>query len=365
MFRSMRPEWKVDFCGSASDVLVETAKEAYDVVVAEVNTPGAEGEGVAEHLRRLHPGSARIIVLDHLEWDGIIEPRGPGHFFLFKPFEAEKLKAAISRACSMRTLLGDQALVELISRIDSLPSIPSLYEEVVREARSQEGSLAKVADIISKDVGMSAKLLQVVNSALFGFSGQVSSIVRAVNLLGLENIKALILSLKVFTSSHTKSFPCYSLPTLWEHSISVAMTARSIATQEGFSQAMIDEAFMAGMLHDVGKAVLLDKLPDECRNISEMVKEKGCGLLDAEQARLGTTHARVGAYLMGMWGLSESTVEAIAFHHFPGRSGNEKFGILTVVHLANAMEHGGGKAKKSEGLDAGYMEKLGISEGDG
>jgi HD-like signal output (HDOD) protein len=315
-----------------------------------------------ERVRKLHPGVVRVILSGRSDEKKVLESIGLAHFFLSKPCEAKRLKSMLTRACGMSGLLSDESLVKLISRIDSLPSMPSLYREVVEEAQSKNGSLAKVADIISKDVAMSAKLLRVVNSAFFATPGEVSSIIRAVNMLGLENIKSLILTIKIFTGSHPKDSPCYSLSSLWSHSIAVGMIARGIATQEGFSQDLIDEALMAGMLHDVGKVVLMDKLGKECREISGLVKASGCRLWEAEQKIVGTTHAQVGAYLMGLWGLSESAVEAIAFHHCPGKSANESFGTLTVIHLANSVEHGGRGGKKSDRLDIEYLEKLGISD---
>ena len=116
---------------------------------------------------------------------------------------------------------------------------------------SRDGSLARIGEIIAKDVGMSAKLLQLVNSAFIGLPTKVSSIVRAVNLLGLETIKTLILSIKIFSEFKRAGLP--SISRLWDHSISTGMIARSIATQEDLGQNRIDEAFTAGLLHDIGK----------------------------------------------------------------------------------------------------------------
>ena len=364
ILRSMRSEWEMEFAGSGQEALGAMAAKPCDVVVADMRMPGMDGCGFLEHVRELHPRVVRIILSGQSDKETVLNRIGLAHHFLPKPCEADELKTTITRACSMRALLTDEALINLISRIDSLPSLPALYREVVREAQSSNGSLAKVGDIISKDVGMSAKLLQVANSAVFGSSGEVSSIMRAVTLLGLENVKTLILSLKIFSCSQPENSPCYKISSLWAHSLSTGMIARSMATQEGFAQNLIDEAFLAGMLHDVGKVVLMDKLPEECLKISALVKSSGCQLWEAEQKTLGTTHAQVGSYLMGMWGLSESAVEAIAFHHCPGRSANETLGILTVTHLANSLEHGGGGGKKSDRLDTDYLKKLGISQGN-
>jgi HD-like signal output (HDOD) protein/ActR/RegA family two-component response regulator len=358
----LRSQWQMDFVQTDSEALTKLAGCSYDAVATDV--AGAQGQRLLERVGKLYPGVVRILLTGHSDSDRVLESLGAAHFILSKPFEAQKLKIILERAFSMRALLADQALIKLISRIDSLPSVPSLYHEVVLEAQSPNGSLAKVADIISKDVSMSAKLLQVVNSALFGFPGQVSSILRAVSLLGIENIKALILSLKIFTCCLPKNIPGYSLSGLWAHSLAVALSARTIATQEGLAQSKIDEAFLAGMLHDVGKIVLIDKLPNECLKISELAKTSGCDLHVAENEILGVTHAQLGAYLMTIWGLSQSTVEAIAYHHCPGRSSEQTFGPLTAVHLADALEHSGAGGKEDKGLDVEYLKNIGIYEND-
>ena len=227
---------------------------------------------------------------------------------------------------------------------------------------SQDGSLARVGDIISKDVGMSAKLIQLVNSAFFGLPTRVSSTVRAVNLLGLETIKTLILTIKIFSQFDRAGLPCYSISSLLDHSISTGIFARSIAAQEDLGQNRIDEAFMAGMLHDIGKLILLDKLPERRLEISDACNSSACCLWEAEQNVLGTTHAQIGAYLMGIWGLPESLVEAIAFHHCPGTCSNRSFGTLAVIHLANSAEHCAHGEKSTKRLDLSYLEELEIGD---
>lgn len=360
----LRSQWQMDFAQTDSDALTILADSSYDAVATDMQPVETQGYRLLDRVGKLYPSVVRIFLTGRFDSGRVLESLGAAHFFLSKPFEAEKFKLTLERAFFMRSLLADRSLIELISRIDTLPSVPSLYHEVVFEAQLPNGSLAKVADIISKDVSMSAKLLQVVNSALFGFPGQVSSILRAVSLLGIENIKALILSLKIFTCCHPKNIPGYSLSGLWGHSLAVAMAARTMVTQQGLPQSSIDEAFMAGMLHDVGKIVLINKLPGECLKISELVNASGCKLYVAENEILGADHAQLGAYLMTIWGLSQATVEAIAYHHCPGKSSNRSFGPLTAVHLADALEHSATGQGADKGLDVEYLKNIGIYESD-
>ena len=362
MLRGMRSEWEMEFAVSGQEALEILKANSFHVVVTDMRMPWMDGCQLLGLVKNLHPQVVRIILSGYSDKDLILNSVGLAHQFLCKPCDAEALKTTITRACAMRELLEDQSLINVISEIDSLPSLPSLYNEVVEEVNSPDGSIERIGEIISKDVGMSAKLLQLVNSAFFGLPTRVSNTLRAVNLLGLETIKALILAIKIFSQSDRAGLPCYSISSLLDHSISTGILARRIATQEDLGQNQIDEAFMAGLLHDIGKLILLDKLPERCLEIVEFFNSSTCQLWEAEQKVLGTTHAQVGAYLMGIWGLSESIVEAIAFHHCPNMCSNSSLGVLTVIHLANAFEHGDHRKKNGERLDTDYLEKLGVAD---
>ncbi|MGC8492738.1 MAG: HDOD domain-containing protein [Syntrophobacteraceae bacterium] len=359
ILRNMRPQWEMEFTASAREALVLLAAQPFDVVVTDMRMPGMDGCQLLEKVKRVRPQIARIILSGHSDKDLILSSVGLAHQFISKPCDIEALKATISRACAMQEMLSDEFLVKIVSRIDSLPSLPSLYEEVVEEVNSEEGTLERVAEIIAKDAGMSAKLLQLVNSSFFGLSAKVTNIHRAVSLLGTETIKTLVLSVKIFSQFDRPGLP--SVSKLWEHSLSTGMIARSIAAQQGLEQNHIDEAFTASLLHDVGKLILFDKLPEKFAEASRLSADACRPIWEAEQSVFGTTHAQVGAYLIGLWGLSETLVKAIAFHHSPGKSSDLSFSPLTAVHLADAAEHGDQGEDNKDRLDIEYLEKLGIS----
>ena len=358
--RGMRSEWEMEFAASGQEALEVLKGKSFHVVATDMRMPGMDGCQLLERVKNLHPQVVRIIFSEYSDKDLILNSAGLTHQFLAKPCDAQALKKTLGRACAVRELLEDESLINVISKIESLPSLPSLYQEVLEEVNSPNGSLARVGEIISTDVGMSAKLLQLVNSAFFGLPAPVSSTVRAVNLLGLETIKTLILTIKIFSQFDCAGLPSYFISSLLDHSISTGILARSIATQEDLEQNQIDQAFMAGLLHDIGKLILLDKLPSKCLEISDAVNSGDYQLWEAEQKVLGTSHAQVGAYLMGIWGFPESVVEAIAFHHCPSKCSNCSFGVLSVIHLANASEHDGHAKNNGNRLDTDYLDKLGI-----
>jgi HD-like signal output (HDOD) protein/ActR/RegA family two-component response regulator len=362
MLRSMRHEWDMAFAGGGAEALEMLKNGTFNVIVTDMRMPGMDGYQLLNQVKELYPQIVRFILSGHSDKDMILKSIAPVHQYITKPCDPAELKATIARTCALRDLLDDKFLVQLVSSIDHLPSLPALYTEVLNEINSPTGSLNKIGEIISKDVAMSAKILQLVNSAFFGLPKHVATPHRAVCLLGVDTIKALTLSVKIFSQFSQSKLTGYSISNLWNHSILTGVLARSIATNEDRSQSEIDEAFMAGLLHDVGKLILLDKLPQKSLEIVKLANSTNCYLWEAEQKILGTTHAQVGAYLIGIWGLSESIVEAIAFHHSPGKCPNDRFSILSAVHLADVLEQGEGadeKTKPTAGLDMVYLTRIG------
>ena len=362
MLRGMRREWEMEFSVSGVDALAIMEAKPFHVVVTDMRMPGMDGCELLDRVKEMYPQVVRIVLSGHTDMDSVLKTVGLAHQYLSKPCDADLLKDTISRACSLRDLLDDCDLVRVISGIEKLPSLPALYSEVMSEMASENGSLSRVGESIAKDSGMSAKILQLVNSSFFGLPRHVTNPVRAVNLLGLEIVKALILSVKIFSQFSRPGFP-FSLDALWKHSMSVGLFAKAIAGEAGFGQDTMDEAFMAGLLHDVGKLILVDKFPEKWMDIAAWAKSEKCSIWEAEQHVLGTSHAQIGAYLLGIWGLSESIVQAVNCHHSPDKCPNATLSTPTAVYLANIFETrspSNDDEKLLPEFDQVYLERLGV-----
>jgi len=365
MLRGMRNEWEMEFAASGHDALKVLDSKRFNVIVTDMRMPGMDGCQLLNHVKELHPQVVRIVLSGHSDKDMILKSIGPVHQFLSKPCDAETIKTTVARVCSMRDIMEDEALIKVVSAVESLPSLPELYSEVVDEVNSAEGSLDRVGEIISRDSGMSAKILQLVNSAFFGLPRQVTNPVKAVQLLGLDTVKALILSVKVFSMFSRSDLAFYSVDHLWHHSLGTGLCARAIAEREKWGQELKDEAFMAGLLHDIGKLILAEKFPAQCRNVVESVDHTNCCIHEAEQDIFGTTHTQVGAYLLGIWGFSESITKTVAYHHSPGSCPCPASNTLAVVYLANIFERkrlSGAEMESAPELDTECLERLGISD---
>jgi len=339
MLHGMRGEWDMSFAESGQDALELLDSDRFDVIVSDMRMPGMDGAQLLAEVRERYPYMVRIILSGQSSQETILRSVGPAHQYLSKPCDAATLKATVSRACSLRTLLNNETVLRCISTLKSLPSLPSLYVRLLNELRSPSPSIAKVGEVISSDVGMTAKILQLVNSAFFGISQHVSSPTQAVNLLGLETIKALVLSSQVFSQFQADRLPAHLASHLWDHSLATGAYARAIARLEGLDVRTSDHAFVAGLLHDVGKLVLAVNLFDRYSKALELSESERLPLVSAELKTLGITHAEVGAYLLGLWGLPDPIVEAVAFHHYPDECPAEDFIPLTAVYAANIIEY--------------------------
>ncbi len=212
---------------------------------------------------------------------------------------------------------------------------------------------------------MTAKLLQLVNSAFFGLRRRVSSPSQAIVLLGLETVKALALSVQIFSHFEHIDPRIFSLEGLWNHCLAVAGNAKRIARHEEMDKKLHEDSFMAGLLHDVGKLVFAAKLPEEFSAVLSEAKEGKGKIIQLEQEIIGASHAEVGAFLLGLWGFTHPVVEAVAFHHTPSKVLKEKFNLVTVVHVADALEHEVSDVRGSEigsMIDEEYLGRIGKSE---
>jgi len=272
------------------------------------------------------------------------------------------LKATLDRAFGLREVLVEPALRALIARTTSLPSIPAVYNELMSVLQSPDASIQRIGATLARDMGMTAKVLQLVNSAFFGLRRHISSPEEAVTFLGVDTVRALALTASAFSGFDASRCPLFSIEDMQQHSTTVAALAREAAGFLKLSKAALDDAFVAGFLHDIGRLVLVSHHAGPYSHVLQAVAGGQATLSAAEREVFGTTHAEVGGYLLWLWGLPDSIVEAVAFHHQPSRSRDGAFGPTAAVHIANVaaeMTPNGRPAVGNE-LDSAYLVRLGL-----
>jgi len=337
MLRPMRNEWEMEFATGGPAALERMAQASFDVVVADMRMPGMNGVELLNEVLKRHPQTVRLILSGHADEELIMKCVGITHQYLSKPCDPEALKAAVNRAFTVGVCLNNPRLKELVCKVDRLPSVPSLYMEMVEQLKDPEVDLSAIASTISKDIAMTAKILKLVNSAFFGLRRGITNADEAVAYLGVNTLKTLVLSIHAFAQFEGKRNGKFSLEQLWAHSLQVAGAARLIARAEDAPARLVEEAFVAGMLHDAGQLVLATNLGSQYDAVIAQAHASRSPLESAEAAAFGTTHAEVGGYLLGLWGLPVPVVEAIALHHQPSLSQATGFSALTAVHVAEAL----------------------------
>lgn len=364
--RSSGNSWQSYFPGNTSEALEWISRVKLDVVLVEINFPDAGSIQLLNYLQKNCPQVVKIAVcdqkniLDHLRTSGLAQQ------FLNKSFDIPMLKTSIERAFTLRDLLSQNMLQRLIPQVRSLPSLPTLYLQIADELNKPLPSAEKVGQIISQDISMTAKVLQLVNSASFGLPYQVVNPTQATVLLGLEAIRDLVLTIKVFSNFDQIKLRHLGFTQLWNHSIAVGAASRLIARELVKDKLVMEYAFVAGLLHDLGKLVLADNLPMKYHSALEIAANKQIQLRDAELEVFGTTHAQVGAYLMWLWNLPDAVVVASAYHHTPSEHPEKSISPLPVVHMANVFVHetihGGTRRWKSPMLDQNCLQLFGLAD---
>jgi len=337
-------------------------KSHFDIVVSDIRMKDVDGYELLCHVREKHPDTMRIVLSGQTDHETALKSVSVSHQFLSKPCEGDQLRRVLDRACTIRNLCTNDKHREAISRMGSLPSVPSLYLELTDAMANDTASAQEIGAIIEQDIGMSVKLLQIVNSAFFGLSREVSSIREAVTYLGLSPIRALALSEGAFAAH--ESSDCFTLNDLKEEQRH-GMLVASIAKQISPTPEIGEPAFLAGMLHDLGVLLLATQFPDDFKEMQQSIA-KATDTVEEETKAFGTTHGRLGAYLLGSWGLPIAVTEAVAFHHDPGTVEHDEFDVVTAVHVANGLLHEQVAPRvlvpPQNAINLDYLRRLGLED---
>lgn len=363
MMEGEEARWEVRTAADAREALRLLEQKPFAVVISDLRMPGMDGVELMGVVRQLYPRSSRIIASGLSDQAEIARSLNSTHQFLAKPFEAKTLKATLARLSGLDSYLKEEKLQALVGQMRVLPSFPTIYHEIMKELGREDPSIERLAQIISQDPSMTAKLLQVANSAAAGRATQAADLFEAVQFVGLSTVRSLALSAHIFRTFEHLHLTGFSIDALWDHTVRSGRIACCLMQLEYTDPAAAEEAHIAGMLHDLGKLMLADSMPERFQKSLVLANERSCASDQAEYEVFGADHAGVAGYLLSLWGLPVTMVEAVAFHHHPSRSDHPEFGTLTAVHVADVLEHELSKeppAYAAPALDREYLEKVGV-----
>lgn len=253
----------------------------------------------------------------------------------------------------------------IIDRIEALPTIPVVVARLVEIAHSPDACAAEVHAILQHDQSLALKVLRLANSSFYGSSGRIRTLSHAVVVLGFRTVRSIALSAFAFDALGWKGSRGFDRAAFWRHAVGVGVAARSLAERRGGPDP--EEAFLAGVVHDVGKVALDQFAHAAFAGAIETARAKGLPIRDAERRTIGIDHAEVGGRLAERWGLPPTLAEAIALHHDPAAARLDP-PLVSAVHVGDSLARACGIGRAGDDLvppiEEAARAALGLSEED-
>jgi putative nucleotidyltransferase with HDIG domain len=357
--------WSATAAPTVPEALSLLAQQDFAAVVAEVESAESRSVALLNEITRRQPHILRLVISDPADTRATLKCIGQGHHHLLKPCGVAQILETLETPYRSENWRPSETAQELIGKMHHLPSPPKVYFQILTELQSPDVWVERIGELIAQDPAVTAKVLQLANSAMFGLQIQVTHPRDAVAYIGLETTKALVLLAHTFSSFGGLAVSGFSADELWRHSVVVGRFAKRIARLESRESALADQAFTAGLLHDIGKLLLAENRSDLFGQALRRVRDEGGNVCAVEEQLVGASHAELGACLLGTWGLPRPIVEAVALHHTPSRTVDRTFNTLTAVHAANALAHEAWPTPTntpSSPMDPDYLQLLNLEE---
>jgi putative nucleotidyltransferase with HDIG domain len=362
---------QMEFYDSAVEGLAKVKDSPCDLVVCDLQMPGLNGIQVLEQIRASSPGTIRFILTGMIDHPLHHAALRLAHQVISKPCRPELFRELIQRSLRLKHRLDQSELAAVLPRLQALPSLPGVYQQVIDHLSSPTASCRGLSRLISEDVGMSARIMQLANSAYYGRPGKVHNLLQAIVYLGMKTVEAMVLKEGIFSTIDPALAERFSMAELENHCLRVGMLSKRIATDLGLPAEMLEQSSMAGILHDTGKIIMIAEFTDSYQKAIVQSRRQKTDLSSAEKQISGFTHAELGATLLNLWSMPADIIETTAFHHSPwllagpedtaGRS----LSLADVVYLADCIDHqfcSGWCDGCTCSVNESYLEEYGLTD---
>ncbi|MDD2761498.1 MAG: response regulator [Methylomonas sp.] len=336
--RPYRDQWQLFFANSGAQALIMLAQHPIDLIVCDMLLPEMRGDDLLKKVSELYPATVRMILSGYADEENLKSGLEVAHQYLSKPCNAETLREAISQIFKIQTCVRNPRIIEGVGDPNKLPSLPKIYQELNAAIKKENTTTQDLADIFARDMVLSAKLLQLVNSPYFGLNRTVSNLSEAINLIGIKKLNNLVIS------AHVKSaFPLKDqelerfMQLIWQDAGRVAELARLIALTEDQQDDRPDQAYLGGLLHNIGLLIFLSHGDNQLKALLEQVKNTDIPLVELEMQIFGFTRFEAAAYLLSLWKIPPRIIEAILLQNSPNETDYDGINALTAVHAAACL----------------------------
>jgi HD-like signal output (HDOD) protein len=332
------------------------------LVISDQIMPEMQGSELLEQVRLAAPGTLRIMMSGYVSLDQL-HAITSAHQYVAKPFDALELKELLRRTFAAQDRFSNRSLQLLVTSLRSLPSVPQVHHSLLSALEDNRGGSTAIGQMISRDAGLSSKVLQMANSPLFGRDYVVSKPADAVMCLGTKMIAAIVLSQSLFKHYQARRHPEMDLSRVWNHCWETAALAQHYCREQELPRTAGDEAFLAGLLHETGRLILVDNFPDQFQSACDAARQRNLPLTVTLAESFDTTPSQIAAYLLDLWGMPSEVVEAVAALDPAARQNGNDFSLSSALYVADQMA-----ARKTppdqfptSDWDADYLRSIGCA----
>ncbi|MGQ9504809.1 MAG: HDOD domain-containing protein [Thermogutta sp.] len=338
LMRSLRHEWDMDFFDSPLTALQRFDTAPADAVISDIRMPIMDGTEFLGEVQKRWPATVRIVLSGQCDRDAVFRATRPAHQFLTKPCNPDHLRNTLARLKELRQRVINDEIRSQISAITSLPVATSNYQRLVGLLSSENPAINEVARVIASDVSLSAKVMQLVASNFFGSQQPLRTPFQAVQRLGIDVIRPLILECGLFSPDSFGPDLASWVEYYEKLCLATACAAQRIAEQETQDQTVIVASYLAGLFARIGIAVFVSVDGTKYHQVFRIASEENsCSLMELEHRMYGVPRSEVGAYLLALWGLPSVVVDAVMYANSPAESQEATFGPVTAVHAAQRL----------------------------
>ncbi len=360
--RKLPDGYRIDLEADPAAALRLIAEKDYDLVVTDMRMPRINGHEVLAAAAKANPRCVRAVLSGYSAEADTAQAARYAHLFIGKPFAPKAILNLIERAEALGGMPLSDPLRRRLGALKALPPLPQLFASLTQALAdaAHAPSLNEIAAIVARDISLSAKVMQLANSAFYSGSRTLNSVEPAVKRLGTRLLTGLVLQQEMFSRQPLPQTLEPWRDRLNRESLATASLSAAIARDQGLDAIACEEAGLAGMLRDIGRLMLVNEIDDPQMTLNMETRLHGSELCAEEEALLGAHHGWIGAYLLRLWEFPPAVVQAVAWHHHPSASGIPGMGILTALHAADALLSE--QTRGSGFLDLPYLRSVGCAD---
>jgi HD-like signal output (HDOD) protein/CheY-like chemotaxis protein len=334
--RSIDRDWEVTGFQYPLEALAAVRAKTPDLVLSDQLMPKMQGSELLEQVRNIAPTSMRIIMSGYVPLKELALLTS-AHQYIAKPFDTMKLRDTIRRSFAAQERIADKGLQAIAISLGAIPSLPQAHHALLRELEDDSTATSNIARLVGEDAGLSLKVLQLANSSLFGQGYLITSPVDAVMCLGTDMILAVILAQSLFRHYESLAHWEINLQQVWSHCWQTACVAQQICREMRFSRKVGEEAFLAGLLHETGRFILVDNFPKQFQTACQNARQMKSALAPRLREAFLTSPAQITAYILELWGMPASIIDAIAAQENIAADSAKEFTLASALYIADGI----------------------------